>query len=136
MPTSRDRPKICHCTPTCNSLLGLQQRRHHYRLVKNPFQVARSTTPETGESGDEFSAEENADMDIDNTDLDDLKEPEPDNGQENGDGFYDEILDVRKDLDFDTKSEVDEFLTLQEMQEALEDNLGPGQDEHFTLTHG
>lgn len=155
MPTGRNYPKICHCTATCNTLLGLQQRRHHYRLIKDPENITRSTTPsESGESGDAQSGNEaaegsdSADMDIDNAydvqmlddseahsgsssnedqELADLP-TEQDNGQENGNGFYELDLQENHNFDFDDQDEANIFLSLEELEQAIEDDLGPGQN--------
>jgi hypothetical protein len=55
--------------------------------------------------------------------------PASDNGQESGDGFFDQ--DGDETLEFDLEDELDdqfEILSLDEMREAIKDELGPGMD--------
>jgi hypothetical protein len=154
MPTGdRNRHKICHCTANCNRLLGLSQRKHHYQLVEDPSTIRRSTTPpdhsasDNGEQSDILDDESGEQMDVDATDIrdgdfeNDIEDVwgasgdnfgTPDNGQESGDGFYDQ--DDEEPLEFDLEDELDDpfqFLSLDEMREALEDELGPGMDQEM-----
>jgi hypothetical protein len=51
----------------------------------------------------------------------------PDNGQESGDGFFDG--GDEEQFKFDSDSELNEsFQSLDEMREAIEDEIGPGMD--------
>jgi hypothetical protein len=106
MPTEdRNRHKICHCTEDCNRLLGLAQRKNHYRLVGDPSTICRSTTPsdlsdvsddnglsDSLENGSTEAMDIDKPQDHDSVDIEEMYGAENDHfeiGQEAGDGFYD-----------------------------------------------
>ena len=156
-PQDRNRHKICQCRPDCQRLLGLDQRRNHYQLVNDPFTICRSMTPPEQELSDSTELT-NRSMEgiavdeheiLDNDDIG-MGLPIPygledassafgddnnlrgegldfaDAGQEAGDGFFDE-----SDLESseDDSNEFDEpLLSLEEMREAIQDEIGPGID--------
>jgi hypothetical protein len=138
----RLRPKICHCRPDCNRLLGFYQRKNHYQLVKDPLTIRRSTTPpgESSEATNEFTAdidieEQEYEDDADTHMADISQEADEENvddfdaGQEAGDGFFDgsieELVDLySEDVEYDTEG----LLSLDEIQEQIEDELGPGRN--------
>jgi hypothetical protein len=151
MPTKdRDRPKICHCTPNCNCLLSLRQRKYHYHLVHNPSTIRHSTTPSDNSGNDHFSDNDQSNssndgsvkaMDISDGhgdidmagDSDDLEEQrsiqmsDHDPGQEAGNGFFD--WSDEEDWEFHQEDEfLEQSLSLDEVEEALEDVIGPGKD--------
>ena len=142
MPTKdRDRPKICHCRGDCNRLLGLRQRKYHYQLVNDPSTICRSTTP--SDNGHDISGDdEQTDSskkgsvaamvtddsgDIEMTALSDDSVERDDTGQEAGDGFFD--WSDEENWEFHHDNEFNEpLLSLNEIQEALEDAIGPRKD--------
>ena len=150
MPVSdRNRRKICHCTINCNRLLGLKQRKNHYQLVPNPSTICRSTTPsddehkETSNSSDDGGYAD--DMEIDNfehqyIDGEDIwmvesadsdgeassDREESDTGQEAGDGFWEESKEDGINLHY--FNDLDELHSLEEMEEELQDLIGPAHD--------
>jgi hypothetical protein len=156
MPTeNRNQHKVCHCTPNCNRLLGLSQRKHHYQLVDDPSTICRSTTPSDSEDPapgidnvksdiSENESAENMHIDSDGLqpyeddmgDISDIEEvPGPlhdnyddrDNGQESGDGFFDGKDD--ETWEYDPEDDfIEPLLSLDEMQETIEDEIGPGMD--------
>src|SRR6266436_2026207 len=153
MPTGdRNRHKVCHCTANCNHLLSFSQRKHHYQLVDDPSAICRSTTPSDSEefTGNNESSEISDNESVDHMDVDQLEHiasldfgsadimhninhdteafsDVPDNGQESGDGFFDGGDEER--FKFDSDSELNEsFQSLDEMREAIEDEMGPGMD--------
>lgn len=138
----RNRKKICHCTEICNRLLGLRQRTNHYQLISDPSTIARSTTPSDDESDDaapgsdieillkvdsdgpghldlaaEIAGTRSDGSEIGDKDLADA-------GQENGDGFYEGSDGEGWDYDRDEEM-LEVQLSLEEMEEALEDEMGP-----------
>jgi hypothetical protein len=143
----RNRPKICHCKPDCNRLLGFDQRKNHYQLVNDPLTIRRSTTPPAEElsDGDELISEAMEGIDIEQHEHQDNEDTgmseilygvdnacnadgeDFDTGQEAGDGFFD-----RSDEEpFESDSEDDLFeplLSLDEIREAIEDEIGPCMD--------
>jgi hypothetical protein len=150
MPTKdRDRPKICHCTHDCNRLPSLRQRKYHYHLIRNPSTIRRSTTPSDGGNDHSSNSEQSngsnngsmeamdisdghgSDIDIAG-DSDDLEEQrsmtsDHDAGQEAGDGFFD--WSDEEDWEFHHEDEfAEQSLSLDEIEEALEDMIGPGKD--------
>jgi hypothetical protein len=156
----RNRHKICHCTADCNRLLGLKQRKNHYQLVSDPSTICRSTTPsdeddnETSESSNGGPAAATDANDVEYQDGEDIEMAghtdgngqasdgdgeDLDTGQEAGDGFFDE--NDRNNWEFHPEGNFDDFLTLQEIEEELEDLIGPANDlemwnlrkQHFQL---
>jgi hypothetical protein len=143
MPTEdRNRHKICHCTEDCNRLLGLAQRKNHYRLVGDPT-ICRSTTPsdlsdvsddnglsDSSENGSTEAMDIDEPQDHDSVDIEEMYGAENDHfeiGQEAGDGFYDGS--DGEDWEFDPTDEIGgPLLSQDEMQEALEDEMGPEMD--------
>jgi hypothetical protein len=155
MPTeNRNRHKVCHCTPNCNRLLGISQRKHHYQLVDDPSTIRRSTTPSDSEEApsiddaqpdiSENKSAENMHIgpdgpyedddfgmgdisrDIEEVPLRDNYD-DRDNGQESGDGFFDGQDD--ETWEYDPEDEFNEpLLSLDEMQEAIEDEIGSEMD--------
>ena len=151
MPASdRNRRKICHCTINCNRLLGLKQRKNHYQLVPDPSTICRSTTPSDDEREERSNSSDDGqhanDMEIDNFEHQDIDGQDAwmparadydgeasdrniedyDVGQEAGDGFWEESDEGGLDLHhFD---DLDELLSLEEMEEELEDLIGPAHD--------
>jgi hypothetical protein len=148
MPTKdRDRPKICHCKGDCNRLLGLRQQKHHYQLIDDPSTIRRSTTP--SDSGHYISSDDErtdslkdesmvamvtdnggdiamAELSDDSAERYSMKNDD-DAGQECGDGFFD--WRDEDDWEFYDDDEVNKsLLSLDEIQEALEDAIGPGKD--------
>jgi hypothetical protein len=144
-----NRHKVCHCTVHCNRLLGLAQRKNHYQLVNNPLTIRRSTTPSDYEDissdNDHSNGSENGSMDIDKQQNQDdvdinvaglpydfaetqsVENEHTDAGQEAGDGFFDGSDD--EDWEFDPNDDLaGPSLLLDEIQEALEDEIGPGMD--------
>lgn len=150
MSTTDLRHKICHCRPDCNSLLGPQQRRNHYRWLDDISSLRRSTTPEGSHSAVENDNEDPNDgfeledipMDQDGPAYDDGEDypmdeeahsgedssEEDDHGQEGGDGFY-EGDDAEGEWEFGGELEAEEqHLSLAEISEAIEDAMGPEMD--------
>lgn len=166
----RNRRKICHCTINCNRLLGIKQRKNHYQLVPDPSTICRSTTPSDDDcdeksdssndngypEGMEIDGFEHQDMDgediwmVGRGDSDgeasDGNSAEHDAGQEARDGFWEE--DNKEGFNPDYFEDLDELLSLKEMEEELEDLIGPAhnlemwnlRELHFTcvdvLPHG
>ena len=143
----RNRHKICHCTPDCNRLLGLKQRKNHYQLVSDPSTIRRSTTPsdeedsETSESCNGGSVAAMHADDVGHWDGEDIEmggitdgegrasdrdSEDLDTGQEGGDGFFDGI--DGNNWEFQPEGNLDDFLSLKEMEEELEDLIGPADD--------
>lgn len=143
----RNRRKICHCRPDCNRLLGIDQRKNHYQLVSDPLTIRRSTTPPDHELSEFESTDESMTEDLyvgeyehqDNEDIgmadiadgfgeaSSTNSEDNDAGQEAGDGFYD-----GSDEELPGSDSEDEWneplLSLDEMREVIEDELGPGMD--------
>jgi hypothetical protein len=148
--SDRNQCKICHCTINCNCLLGLKQRKNHYQLVPNPSTICRSTTPSDDKCEERSNSSDDGghanDMEIDNFEHPDIDGQdvwmaacvdndgeasdgnieEYDTGQEAGDGFWEESDEGGLDLHY--FDDLDELLSLEEMEEELEDLIGPAHD--------
>jgi hypothetical protein len=148
MPASdRNRRKIYHCTINCNRLLGLKQRKNHYQLVPDPSTICRSTTPSDDEHEEILmsdSSDDVDDMEVDSYEHQDIDgedtwmagsvdsdreshdREESDTGQEAGDGFWEGSDEGGINLCY--FDDLDELLSLEEMEEELEDLIGPAHD--------
>lgn len=152
--TKRDRPKICRCNPSCNRVLGLRSRKQHYRLIRNPDTIRRSLSPVAEFESELESSHHDFDnnlqgegMYVDSVDEEPLTaggnigEEDPNYwpgellvrnvGERGSDSESEDQSDkeVEGGWEYDAEDE-DGFrrLTLEEMEEAMEDGEGPEMD--------